>query len=74
MKKTYLLLLVLILHLPATAQTPVPYGSNPVAGHYQLSRGVKLYYETHGQGPLLLLLHGNGGNGTAWAQAVCARE
>ena len=38
----------------------VAYGDNPRAGHYQLANGVKLYYETYGQGPPLLLLHGNG--------------
>lgn len=68
MKRCFLLLLLLH-YLPASAQT-VPYGNNPAAGHYQLVRGVKLYYETYGQGPPLLLLHGNGGNSTAWAQNI----
>ena len=38
----------------------VPYGDNRRAGYYQVANGVKLYYETYGQGPPLLLLHGNG--------------
>jgi pimeloyl-ACP methyl ester carboxylesterase len=38
----------------------VPYGTNRPAGHYQVANGVKLYYETYGQGQPLLLLHGNG--------------
>jgi pimeloyl-ACP methyl ester carboxylesterase len=38
----------------------VPYGSHRPAGRYQQVNGVKLYYETYGQGPPLLLLHGNG--------------
>ncbi|RZK51127.1 MAG: alpha/beta fold hydrolase, partial [Hymenobacter sp.] len=38
----------------------VAYGDNRRAGHYQLANGVKLYYEIYGQGPPLLLLHGNG--------------
>lgn len=38
----------------------VAYGDNRVAGHYQKVNGVKIYYETYGQGPPLLLLHGNG--------------
>jgi pimeloyl-ACP methyl ester carboxylesterase len=38
----------------------VPYGSNRPAGHYQQANGVKLYYETYGQGEPLVLLHGNG--------------
>ena len=49
---------------------PIPYGSNPAAGHYQLVRGVKLYYETYGQGPPLLLLHGNGDNISAFAKNI----
>jgi pimeloyl-ACP methyl ester carboxylesterase len=47
----------------------VPYGNNPAAGHYQLVRGVRLYYETYGAGPPLLL-HGNGDNTTAFAQNI----
>ncbi|MGI4870403.1 MAG: alpha/beta fold hydrolase [Janthinobacterium lividum] len=38
----------------------VDYGHHRAAGHYQLANGVRLYYETYGQGPPLLLLHGNG--------------
>ena len=66
----FLLSLLLLYRLPTAAQTPVPYGNNPAAGHYQLVRGVKLYYETYGQGPPLLLLHGNGGNSTAFAKSI----
>lgn len=68
--KVFLLFLTLLLcHLLATAQ-PIPYGSNPAAGHYQLVRGVKLYYETYGKGPPLLLIHGNGDNIKAFAQNI----
>lgn len=38
----------------------VNYGWNPAAGHFVMANGVKLYYETYGQGEPLLLLHGNG--------------
>jgi pimeloyl-ACP methyl ester carboxylesterase len=55
-----LLSLFILLAQPASAQ--VPYGNNPAAGHYLNTRGVKLYYETYGQGAPLLLLHGNGGS------------
>ncbi|UOQ96547.1 alpha/beta hydrolase [Hymenobacter sp. 5317J-9] len=60
----------LLCHLLATAQPAVPYGRNPAAGHYQLVRGVKLYYETYGQGPPLLLIHGNGDNISAFAKNI----
>jgi hypothetical protein len=68
--KTYLLLTSLLLSHVLAAQPAVPYGHNPAAGHYQLVRGVKLYYETYGQGPPLLLIHGNGDNISAWAKNI----
>ena len=44
----------------APAPAPAIYGANPAAGGYFQHDGVKLYYETYGQGPPLLLIHGNG--------------
>lgn len=32
------------------------------AGHFATVNGIKLYYETYGSGPVLLLMHGNGGS------------
>lgn len=40
----------------------VNYGKNARAGHTVAVNGIKLYYETYGSGPPLLLLHGNGGS------------
>jgi pimeloyl-ACP methyl ester carboxylesterase len=40
----------------------IPYGDNKDAGHYAALNGVRLYYETYGQGDPLVLIHGNGGN------------
>jgi hypothetical protein len=34
-------------------------GDNDTAGHFITANGIKLYYETYGQGQPLLLLHGN---------------
>ena len=62
MKAAVLLLMELLCRLLVYAQPAVPYGRNPAAGHYQLVRGVWLHYETYGQRPPLLLLHGNGDN------------
>jgi pimeloyl-ACP methyl ester carboxylesterase len=41
---------------------PVVYGDNAAAGHYINTRGIRLYYETYGEGAPLLLLHINGGS------------
>ncbi|GAB3413158.1 hypothetical protein GCM10027516_02030 [Niabella aquatica] len=38
------------------------YGNNRKAGSFAAVNGVKLYYETYGEGKPLLLLHGNGGS------------
>lgn len=35
------------------------YGNNSKTGKYAQVNGIKLYYETYGKGPVLLLLHGN---------------
>ncbi|OGX91422.1 alpha/beta fold hydrolase [Hymenobacter coccineus] len=58
----YLLFFALLLGAQLAAGQAVPYGRNPAAGHYHAVRGIKLYYETYGAGPPLLLLHGNGGS------------
>ena len=47
---------------PSFCPSPVPYGNNPVAAHTAPVNGIKLYYETYGSGPSLLLIHGNGGS------------
>lgn len=68
MKKTTLILfLVLIAPLSLFSQhkkvtSTVNYGNNPKAGKYIATRGIKIYYETYGQGEPLLMIHGNGGS------------
>src|SRR6476469_43789 len=41
---------------------PIPYGSNKAVGKYANVNGIKMYYETYGQGKPLVLIHGNGGS------------
>ncbi len=53
----------------ACAQT-VPYGNNTKVGKYSKVNGIKLYYEIYGAGAPLLLLHGNGGNSSAFAKTI----
>ena len=47
--------------VPSRAAQAV-YGENPAAGGYFQHDGLKLYYEVYGEGPPLLLIHGNGAN------------
>jgi pimeloyl-ACP methyl ester carboxylesterase len=46
--------------LAAAAPVHFVYGANPAAAGTFDHDGVKLYYEVYGQGPPLLLIHGNG--------------
>lgn len=47
---------------PAAATATIPYGANKAAGHTFVHDGVTFYYEVYGEGPPLLLVHGNGGS------------
>ncbi|GAB3830826.1 alpha/beta fold hydrolase [Hymenobacter jeollabukensis] len=58
--------------LRVTGRGIVRYGRNARAGHYATVNGVKLYYETYGQGEPLLLLHGNGESIQSFANQIGA--
>lgn len=47
-------------YLQVVGQGIVYYGHDRQAGHYLTANGVRFYVETYGQGPPVLLLHGNG--------------
>ncbi|HWA24725.1 MAG TPA: alpha/beta hydrolase [Lacunisphaera sp.] len=56
-------LLLLVSPLSAQFEPPklaVPYGNNPATGKFAEVNGIKLYYETYGDGPVMLQIHGNG--------------
>ncbi len=60
-----LLLLGLAARAPAQLAPPrlaIPYGSNSSAGNYTELNSIRLYYETYGDGPVMLQIHGNGGS------------
>lgn len=42
----------------------------PAPGHYADVRGLRMYYELHGAGPPLVLLHGGAGNGRQFEHQV----
>lgn len=56
--------------LEITGQGAVNYGHNAAAGHTVALNGIKLYYETYGQGEPLLLLHGNGQSISAFSGQI----
>jgi pimeloyl-ACP methyl ester carboxylesterase len=47
---------------PQSCPIPTAYGQNASAGHFAEVNGIRMYYETYGSGPSLLLVHGNGGS------------
>ncbi len=47
-----------------------PYGNNPAAGKYATVNGIKMYYETYGEGAPMVLIHGNGGSVISMANQV----
>jgi len=48
----------------------ISYGDNAAAGKYYAVRGIKLYAEVYGKGAPLLMIHGNGGNISAFAKNI----
>jgi pimeloyl-ACP methyl ester carboxylesterase len=59
-----------IVALHAQEATPIPYDHNPAAGKFYEINGFKMYTETYGDGPPLLMLHGNNGDMSAFSQTV----
>jgi pimeloyl-ACP methyl ester carboxylesterase len=47
-----------------------PYGNNPAAGKYANVNGIKMYYETYGEGAPMVLVHGNGGSVASMANQI----
>ncbi len=64
MSKALILILIFFFGIVnCLAQTDtVDYGNNLQAGHYATINGIKLYYETYGNGKPMIMLHGNGGS------------
>jgi pimeloyl-ACP methyl ester carboxylesterase len=48
----------------------IPYGKNQAVGKYYDIRGIKLYVEEYGHGEPLLMIHGNGGDMSAFSENV----
>lgn len=72
MKKSIFILCILQLFAGIAFSQPksIPYGNNPAAGKYYNIRGFKMYCEIYGKGKPLLMLHGNGGDISAFAKNI----
>jgi pimeloyl-ACP methyl ester carboxylesterase len=44
--------------------------ATPAGGHYLHTHGIRMYYELHGSGPPLLLVHGGAGNGMQFSKQL----
>ncbi len=69
-KKFLITLVTIILTGFAYAQSEPAYGNNPKAGQYVALRGINIYYEIHGTGKPLLIIHGNGGSIKDFAKQI----
>ena len=55
---------------PQPANSKITSANSTEAGHYASVHGLKMYYEVHGKGPALLLLHPGMGAIPAWPAAI----
>jgi len=62
--------LILLALALAGCGTQYPRADHPAAGHYASLNGIRVYYETYGRGPTLVLLHGGAGSGAQFAKQV----
>ncbi len=75
MKKAFFIIALTISMVQMNAQknekrSAVDYGNNAKVGKYITTRGIKIYYETYGQGEPLVMIHGNGGSISAFKYQI----
>lgn len=75
MKKALFIIALTMSMVQMTAQkkenkSVIDYGNNAKVGKYITTRGIKMYYETYGQGEPLLMIHGNGGSISAFKYQI----
>jgi pimeloyl-ACP methyl ester carboxylesterase len=68
--KSLLFFSLVFLQHTSFGQKEIPYGDNPAAGKYYSIRGIKMYCEIYGRGQPLLMIHGNGGNISAFSKNI----
>jgi pimeloyl-ACP methyl ester carboxylesterase len=69
-RPTFLFVILILACKISYSQTPIPYGDNKEVGKYIFINGVKLYYETYGEGKPILLIHGNSTSTRGWAPQI----
>lgn len=76
-KNSFILFSILVLLVPSLIFSQqkkdtslIDYGNNAKVGKYITTRGIKIYYETYGQGEPLLMIHGNGGSIAAFKYQI----
>jgi pimeloyl-ACP methyl ester carboxylesterase len=60
--------------LLAVALAVIAAACSRAEGHHATLRGIRMYYEIHGRGPALLLLHGGAGDGRQFSKQIPALE
>ena len=71
MQKIYCFLSCLVIVVSTfSQQNTIQYGDNPSAGKYYNIRGIKIYCEIYGSGKPLLMIHGNGGSISSFANNI----
>jgi pimeloyl-ACP methyl ester carboxylesterase len=65
-----LLICLIFMQTGCSQEKPISYGNNAAAGKYYNVHGIRLYTEVYGNGKPLLLIHGNGGNISAFAHNI----
>ncbi|HEX7631019.1 MAG TPA: alpha/beta hydrolase [Lacunisphaera sp.] len=69
--KRLLFALLAVGSIAAAGEKTVPYGDNPSAGKYYEVNGIRMYCETYGTaGPVVLMIHGNGGSLAAFEHSI----
>lgn len=69
-KKILLLLSLAGISSHSLCGQTIPYGDNKKTGRYYTLRGIKMYVEEYGAGKPLLMIHGNGGNISAFSKNI----
>ena len=67
-----LIVLLLLAINGCGAPAPRARAGHPAAGHYASLNGIRVYYETYGKGPVLVLLHGGAGSGAQFEKQIPA--